>query len=1016
MTHGNRHTGPLLSGLCHWQAALGRLWPLGLALVVPGFGAETADAVPAFRPAYYSRSWTTDDGLPHNYVTEVIQDSTGYLWLGTAGGLARFDGHRFKEFALPARYRTEGYNIRGLVEEDPQTLVLLPTSGDIVRLRDGVFTPHPASALVQGRQPRDLFVDREGALWLGMLDGTLLRWKDGTGRWFGREDGLDVRQTRFTFAVDAEGATWIACGRYLGRYHHNRLVPAAADIGETMLLAGSRNGALWIATPTRVLQFTGRQAVTVLMHPPWDGEIGWLQRLFADSEGTLWFACAGRGFFKWNGGAVEPVESAYSGITALTEDREGTLWLATNGSGLGQLHHWTYQLVSIRSALGTEVGNAVLRDATGELWLANNSSGIVRLKGGQPERVRLGLAEGPPLHLNTLAFDLAGNLWCGGREGLFRATPPFTGRVERVPELQGDVRLLQLARNGDIWFAAQPGRFGYFREGRPKFFTAADGYDGQNVRSLAESRQGTIWAGAFNGDLFRFEGGHLTRFTTAEGLNGEPINDVLIESETDALWIATARGLLLRQQDKFTLFTREQGLADDMIGQLIDDDQGYLWFSSRSGFYSVAKHELLEVARGRAAHVQSHRFGREQGLADISPRYNYHPAAEKSADGRLWFPTSKGVVAIDPGDFRRDRPPPPVLIPDVFLNDQPVDAGAEIRIPAGRHRIEFHFAALSFASPESVRLRHQLEGADPGWVETPRTRSASYSGLAPGVYRLRLTAASQPDQWNDTEAVLAVRVLPAWWQNPWILFFGILAAGSALGLAVRTWSQRQLRLRLRRLEQEHALERERSRIARDLHDELGGSLTEANFLIERLRHMPPEKLSTELGHLAGHVRHLGMDLASIVWTVSPKHNSLDQLAAFLRRYALRFFRHTPVEVTVNEPGVVPPLPLTPDVQHNLLAMAKESLTNALKHSLAQHVILELSCVDDTFELAVLDDGVGFDPEGPGSREGNGLANLRMRAAEIGAHLTITSAPGRGTQLRLRYPYFPTANLISRVLP
>lgn len=975
---------------------------------------ESAETPTAARPAFHTRNWTTDDGLPHNYVTEVVQDRTGYLWLATAAGLARFDGYRFKEFPLPAIYRTEGYNIRGLVEEDARTLLLLPTSGDIVRFRDGAYSLHPASTLVRGRQPLYLFVDREGALWLGMLDGSLLRWKDGVGRWFGREDGLGERSTRFTFATDADGATWIACGRFLGRYQNDRLVPSSIDIGEPMLLGGSRKGALWIATPTRVLQFTGHQAIPVLMNPPWEQDLGWLQRVYADSEGTVWFPCAGRGFFKWSGDAIEPVETAYSGITSLAEDREGNLWLATNGSGLGQLHRWAYQLVIVRSGSAQEIGNTILRSATGQLWLANNSSGLVRLNGNEPERVRLSLADESPLHLNTLAFDLQGNLWTGGREGLFRATPPFTSALERMPSPASELRLLQLTRNGDIWFAAQAGQFGYYRNGQARLFAAADGYDGQNVRSLAEDRDGAIWAGAFNGDLLRIANDRVTRLGTADGLNGEPIHDVLVDRDTNDLWIATARGLLLRSGDKITAFTREQGLADDLVGQVIDDQQGYLWLSSRSGFFSIAKQQLRDVARGQIPRVQSHRFGREQGLSDLSPRYNYHPAAEASPDGRLWFPTSKGVVAIDPDDLRRDKPAPPVFIDDVFVDDEPVDSSAAIVLPAGKHRIEFHFAALSYASPESVRLRHQLEGADPGWIETPRTRSTSYSGLAPGVYRLRVSAANQPDQWNTTEATLAFRVLPAWWRNPWIILAAFALAAGAVGLAVRTWSQRQLRQRLRLLEQEHALERERSRIARDLHDELGGSLTEANFLIERLRHTPTAELPDGLASLASHVRHVGMDLASIVWAVSPKHNSLDQLSAFLRRYAQRFFGQTPVVVTVHEAGIIPPLPLAPEVLHSLLAIAKESLTNVLKHAHATRVTLGLTCADDIFELTVIDDGVGFDPDDPAHQEGNGLGNLRTRADEIGAELSLESSPGRGTRLRLRYPCFPTVNLPSRV--
>jgi signal transduction histidine kinase len=400
--------------------------------------------------------------------------------------------------------------------------------------------------------------------------------------------------------------------------------------------------------------------------------------------------------------------------------------------------------------------------------------------------------------------------------------------------------------------------------------------------------------------------------------------------------------------------------------------------------------------------------GRSEGLPSISPRYNYYPSSLRSRDGRLWFTTSNGVVAVTPKGLEKELPVPSVFVDEARVNGVEVDAHGPIEIPAGPHRVDLDLVALSYVVPENLLLRHQLEGADPDWVETPQNRSTSYSGLAPGEYRLRLAAARQAGTWIESGDSISIKVLPYWWGDPWIQLCALAAVVTGIVIGVRRWSQRQLRHRLLRLEQEHALDRERSRIARDLHDELGGSLTEANFLIERLRNVPSNELAGGLEAVAGRIRHLNMELATIVWTVSPANSSLDQLASFIRRHAARFFKHTQVRCTVSEKTPIPPLPLNPEVQHNLLAIAKECFNNALKHAQPSNVTLEMAFSDDTFHMVVTDDGNGFVTDARTDSQGNGLINMRSRAEEIGASISIVSSPGRGTTIRLSHPYFPTA--------
>lgn len=961
---------------------------------------------------YHARTWTTDDGLPHNFIISIVQDKQGYLWLATTGGLCRYDGNQLKEIPLPAQYHAGGFNIRGLAAEDPDTLLLLPASGHVVRLRDGKFSPHPVSALTAGRRTTELFVEPGGALWLSLQDGGLLRWENGQGRWIGAADTPIPRTGRTTFAVDGQGVTWFASGSFLGRYHEGQLIRSSLNIGEPLAIASGRDGAIWICTATRLLKFANQRLSVLSDDPPWKDALGTVQCHFEDSEGTLWIASGRLGLFRWADGRFAHVTTPYAIVMCAAEDREGNLWVGTGGSGLGQLHRKAYRLFDSSSGLTEDLSNTVLRDRAGDIWLGNNSGGVVHLKDDQPVPLNLSL-DGKRLYLSTACFDTSGTLWAGGPRGLYRVAPPFTDPPEKLPLPEVRLHLLYCSRKGDVWFAADPEQFGYFRKGVPHLFTESDGYDGQTIRAITEDRDGQIWAGSFNGDLFRITGDRLVRVLPGQGLEGQPIHDLLMD-ESGALWIATATGLLLKQGERFRLFTQEDGLADELISQLVEDDRGQLWCSSRSGLYFVAKAELFSVARGETPQVFSHRVGRDQGLVGISPLQNYHPSATKTADGRLWFATSKGVVAFDPGKLRPPPSAPPVFIDDVVVNGRSVPARDRLEIPPGAHRIEFRFTAPSYTSPESVRIRHQLEGADPAWVATNTTRTTSYSGLAPGHYTLRVMAADSTGSWSEPGATLAFRVLPRWWQTGWFQLGALAAFGVGTACGVRRRSQLQLKRRLRRLEQEQALHAERSRIARDLHDHLGGNLTEVSLLVERLRHTEPAGLTSGLAALASHTRRLGAELDSIVWIVSPRNASLDRLASFLSRYALRLFQHSSTQCTVNLAATIPARPLAPDVQHHLLATAKEALINVLKHAHATRMVLALTYTDGIFQFAIADDGLGFDSHRT-LDEGNGLNNMRERIAEIGGRLQIESAPGRGTTITVDYPAPPSASPESAAL-
>jgi signal transduction histidine kinase/ligand-binding sensor domain-containing protein len=961
-------------------------------------------AVEPTQPEYHLRTWTTEDGLPHNSASRIIQDHAGFLWFATLGGLARFDGREFRELPVPPEQRPRGFNIRALAEERPGTLLVLPTSGNLLRYSAGNWTVHPATSALfaEEESAADVHTDAKGSVWIVTARGRIMRVSpDGTAKFFAAKAAVGARFPRFSFAADGTGKTWVGSDSLLAVEQDGELQPHEFTPREPLLIASGRDGRIWVCTDGKLQRLERGRLSTECENVPWQGEFAGIRQVFEDSRGVLWITSSRRGLLRYQAGQFTNVPTVYPSVSFITEDREGNLWIGTDGRGVIQLREKSYRLYNTVNGLVHEVVSSLDEDSSGRVWLANRNGGLASVTANgalQPG--------GPPdfhSYANVVSVDALDRVWFGGgQSGLFRWDQKRPEPPLRLPLPPANLHVLFRAQNGDMWFAADPSTVGFYRGNETRVLTEADGLaPPRTIDSITQDRSGQIWLVDRNGELLVWNGKRVERFEPPAGVVPRPIHTIYPDG-AGRLWLGTAGGLVLKDGDNFSLLTQAHGLADDLILQILEDDEERLWFAARRGLFYVEKSELLDAARGGGERVASHMFGRNQGLTGLSPTANYHPAARKARDGKLWFATSQGAVAIDPARLPRDLPPPPLLIDEVRLDGRLLPPGA-MQVPSGQHRVEFRFAALSYTSPEDVMLRHQLEGADRQWTDTGTDRSASYTNLSPGNYRLRVIARNSTGRWNTTGATLAFTVVPAWWET-WAFRASAFAVITALtAWLARTIAQRRLRERLQRVEQEHALEKERVRIARDLHDDLGASLTEVGLLADRLVDLPAADLAPQLTSLAWRTRRLSTDLSGIVWTMSPRNSTLDRLGEFIRQYAQRLFRGLPIQCSVRGADSLPPLRLAPDFQHQLIAATKEALNNVLKHSRASETIVELRYHAGCFEIVVSDNGGGFSIVSASGLDGNGLRNIRARIEEIGGEVEIASGTGEGTRVTLRLP-------------
>jgi signal transduction histidine kinase len=541
-----------------------------------------------------------------------------------------------------------------------------------------------------------------------------------------------------------------------------------------------------------------------------------------------------------------------------------------------------------------------------------------------------------------------------------------------------------------------------------------------DIRALAQGSDGVIWFGMNSGSgLGRWERGATRIFQKQDGLASDFVLSLYLDGDT--LWVGTLdNGLCRYKNDKFTTINSKSGLPNDVIYGIADDGLGNLWISSQNGIFRVPKVELNAYADGLAQSVRCLVYGKREGLATLACTGGFQPSFCRTSDGRVWFPTSKGLAVINPHKVHPNLVKPPVWIEEASADNKPITINRETNgadwlvVQPGQVRVAFQFTALSFTAPERVQFKYKLEGLENDWLMAPAgQREIPYSYLQPREYHFRVIACNSDGLWNEEGAVMKVTVLPHFWQTWWFkasawLWTVALVVGGVLLLA-----RRRLQLKLERLERQRALERERARIAKDIHDDLGASLTQITMLSQTAIHQleQPQQAAQHLRQIFGAARASTRALDEIVWAVNPRHDSLDSVATYIVKFAQDFLGTTGVRCRLEMPLQLPAWTLTAEVRHNLFLAYKEALNNVIKHAEAREVRISLTLLPEGFSLCVADDGRGFDFQKlsenprPDRLGGNGLDNMRRRLDEIGGLFEVQSEPGRGTrvQFQVRIP-------------
>jgi len=795
-------------------------------------------------------------------------------------------------------------------------------------------------------------------MWLSLPDLRIRRWHAGT--WIDEASGGP--RTADAYCEDASGRIWIA------------------DVDRCLWC---REAGVWKSW--RIPQTMESRVNSISAGP----------------DGTLWLASYRAGVCGFrDGGFFEP-RTGSEVLHDLTEnvlaDRDGGLWLGSSTNGLYSL---TPQHVSLATLEGPDAHSAanfigsLVETSPGAFMIGSQGRGLFRWEAGRSEPVSElgGLNRG--LFGNSMARTLDGVIWAGTGRGLFAFGPD--GRlIQRSRETSAlpDVWEVCSDANGGLWVGRGNGELQHLTDKPSK--VDYGGKSANPVKGLAVAPDGALWIGTRGNGLFRMKDGKSRRFGVNDGLLSEVIR-ALYFSADGILWVGTAGGgLAVLQDDHFCSFTTDDGLPDDIISQMTEDAAGRLWLGTNRGLAVLEKPELDNVRRGIRLPLHPTLINRADGLVSeectIVPPVHMH-------DGRMAFATTHGFALLQPGEFHAETRTPPVFIERVIANgsDTPPTNGF-LPLPPGLERLEIEFTGLHFAAAGRLRFRSRLIGVDRQWSAASPMRRVEYRHLAPGTYRFEVSSAIGNGPWAPVPTRLEIVLAPHFWQTLWFQGTAVLAA-LGLAAAFTRWLERtRARRKIVALRREHAIQDERARIARDLHDDVGSSLTQVALLSELAATdltERPEQARDHINEIFTTAKDLTRSLDEIVWAVNPAQDTLERFAAFLGTYVQGYARSAGLTARIEMPGVIPAMAVSSPLRHHLYLATKEALHNVVKHSGAAEIRFRLIPEPAAIRLVIEDNGHGFGGNSHGA--GDGLHNLTKRLAQIGGSCSHHSAPGRGT--------------------
>jgi ligand-binding sensor domain-containing protein/signal transduction histidine kinase len=976
-------------------------------------------------PIFHRQTWTTEHGLPANHVTALRQTRDGYLWIGTHFGLVKFDGVQFTTFNQGnTKTMLESSDaITALVETSDGTLCIGTPRG-LLTLKDRKFTAYNTIKGLPHPSILSLGPASDGGVWVGTHHG-LGHFRNGFCRAI---TNANVATTAIDSVLETQHGEVLAGTRRgfvrfrLRDEEHAEMLHRIPSAGFITRIAEDAQGRVWFnQVGTNVIYRIENSQILAEPLPANPGERNAHgKEILITGAGVVVLTSRGACILKQADARLEPLWELDAEPDCALPNSDGTIWVGTKESGLVRLAQQTFHSFVPPTPKLANIWT-VSSSTNNDVWLGTDG-GVIRLSEGELLSVPFAAAPEDEMPVHSIFVDRENNVWAGrGGVGVWKYNGKTMVQQFTNVSLPHSWRISAIAQgpDGRIWFGTDSGLYGSERGSLVQLHLP--NLPRESIREITPVRDGSIWLGTCGGGVCRMSNNQITTFTTTDGLANNKVY-VIFEDESGRLWIGTENGLSLYSNNAWFTFRTQQGLFDNVINHIEEDAFGRLWFSCNRGVYWMEKTTLLEVAAGKRNRANHVVYGEGDGMVTSETNGEHQPAGTKDSMGRIWFPTRRGVVRVDPASIPTVLQPPKVVVETVkadgeiayYDSHSPLSSGLVLfnrtgsdafRLASGRGRfLEISFTAPVFEMAGKTRFEYRLDGQDNQWLDAGARRNVQYSNLRPGHYQFRVRACTNRGLCNEIGAAIGFTLQPHFSQTWW---FQGLSAATAITLCVCIILYRlRVQKRFLALERDTALEHQRSRIAQDMHDELGASLTKIAILGEVAKRELERKLPAEahLNSIAETAREAVDGLGQIVWTTNPANDTFESLFAYLREYAGEFFDRTSIECSFEFPMEIPLSPVTAELRRNIFLAAKEIMTNVVRHSEATQVVIRLKVESKRntllgFALEITDNGRGFNPEHL-PRFSNGITSVRTRIASLGGTVNIFSEACRGTTVRI----------------
>ncbi len=1011
------------------MARLGR-YAILFAVLVTCMEARALEHNRAIRQ-FGRRIWQTDEGLPQNTVRSILQTRDGFLWMATDGGVARFDGIQFAVFNRSNTAQIHSNEIHSL-SQDSRGVLWISTAKGLTSFDGTRWSILTVQNGLPSNDVSSVYEDRQGVLWIltaggpardvrGKITtisetahasrGSVLSVSDDArgGIWMVRASGIDelagdqptsiYKGQVYGVTYSPEGALWAATERGLGTIENGNLIFLrsvqqfpATDV-DTML--ADHEGRIWIGTTSGLELIDKSNIHTYTINDGLPSNA--IHTIYEDREGAIWVS-TDRGMARIAGGRVDPLTTA-DGLSAplvlsILEDQEGSLWLGTDAGGLTMLRNQKFRSYAAADGLADDDVKAVIEDRQHSIWMATNGGGVSRWQNHRFSTIgtKEGLASNVVL---ALAADANGGVWVGTPDGLDHLQGGQIRHVTSADGLADDfVRSLLADEDGPLWVGTSHG-ISHVKNGKIESAAWMDALSNEVIGAMAEDSAGNLWIGTNHG-LQEWNHRTLSRFDLQAESSSSAITAIYVDA-TNTIWAGTKGGGLRRlKQGMIRSFASILAIPQNIYG-LIEDNSGHLCMSSDRRVFRASIAALNSFADGTAPSVSVESYGTVDGMPTSQCSSGGHPSVWKSADGRLWFATPRGMTSIQPEDASYNKVPPPVALEEVSIDDTAVPVRDFLKVAPGHTRYSFRYAGLSFLAPQKVQFRYRLEGMDAAWVNAGTRREADYTNLKPGKYRFQVLAENNDHVWNKTGASFYFQVEPHFYQTGWFYLFACAM------LALLSYAFYQLRMRQIEL-QFQAVLAERNRIAREIHDTLAQGfvgislqLEIAKRILANSNHAVMENIETAITLVVASLA----DARRSIWDLRSHPDEVNDFPFKLMGLTSQLKKQTSAEIHVDIRGEY--RPIREATENELLKIVQEAVLNAIRHADASHIHVEVAYERIHVRIVITDDGRGF-PEGvsmdsvlPGHY---GRKGMQERAKLIRAVLQMDSKKDVGTAITL----------------